>query len=398
MSKPVVGVVFGSRSTEHDVSVVTAFASVIKPLLLAGEYQVLPVYIAKDGRWYCDPALNDLSLFTTGAIDDWLAKHQPVTVALEPAVGKLKLLPGKGLKPKPILIDIVFPALHGTHGEDGEVMGLLELSGVAYVGCTVSASAVAMDKVLTKLAVKGAGINVTAFEHFSKLEYEADPDDWVTRINRHLRYPLFVKPAHLGSSIGITRVTDPADLRNAIEVALHYDTKALVEEGVNNLIEVTLPIMGNDQPRPAMLEKPLTQSEDFFDFDTKYMHGGKKGGAGGKGGAKAGGTKGAHGYSEIPAKLPKNLYAEAEAAGLAVYRALGCSGTARVDMLIDSKQGIVYANEVNPLPGSLYQHNWAQAGVSAVKLVSELVRYGLERHQQARAIETSFATNFLKQF
>lgn len=395
MHKPVVGVIFGSRSTEHDVSVITAFASVIKPLQLTDEYDVLPVYIAKDGRWYCDPALGDLNLFTSGAIDDWLAKHQPVTVALEPAAGRLKLLPGKSLKHRPIIIDIAFPALHGTHGEDGEVMGLLELSGVAYVGCGVAASAIAMDKVLTKLAAKGAGITVTKFEHFSKQEYDADPDTWVTTINRHLRYPLFVKPAHLGSSIGISRVTEPAELRNAIEVALHYDTKALVEEGVNNLIEVTLPIMGNDQPRPALLEKPMTQPEDFFDFDTKYMHGGKKGG---KSGGKSGGTKGAHGYSEIPAKLPADLYADAEAVGLAVYRALGCSGLARVDMLIDSKEGVIYANEVNPLPGSLYQHNWAQAGVSAVKLVSELVRFGLERHQQTRAIETSFATNFLKQF
>lgn len=397
--QPVVGVIFGSRSTEHDVSVVTAIASIIGPLELSEQYEVLPVYIANDGHWYCHEDLSDIALYSSGGIDEWLARHEPVAVALEPGAQKLKLLAGSGMRRREILIDIVFPALHGTHGEDGEVMGLLELSGVPYVGCSVAASAIAMDKVLTKLAVNGAGIDITKFEYFTKHEFESDPDEWVTRINRHLRYPLFVKPAHLGSSIGITRVADPEKLRDAIEVALHYDTKALVEEGVENLIEVTLPIMGDDvagePPRPALLERPMVHSQDFFDFDTKYMHGGKKGGKGGGGKSR---VKGAHGYSELPARLDTALYAKAEATGLAVYRALGCSGISRVDMLIDSKEGVVYCNEVNPLPGSLYAHNWSEAGVSNVKLVTELVRLALARHERRTAIETSFSTNFLKQF
>lgn len=395
MTKPVVGVVFGSRSAEHDVSIVTAIGAVIRPLELSGRYHVLPVYIAKDGRWFCDPALKDIRLFTSGGIDDWLKRHEPVAVAPEPASGKLKLLQGKGIRQKRVVIDIVFPSLHGTHGEDGEVMGLLELAGVPYAGCGVAASAVAMDKVLTKLVARASGIDVANFEYFSKAAYEADPDRWITVINRHLRYPLFVKPAHLGSSIGITRVTDPAELRNAIEVALHYDAKALVEEAVPNLIEVTLPIMGNDQPRPALLERPLTKSEDFFDFETKYMHGGKKGKGGKAGGAN---TNGVHGYSQLPAELPPELYARAEAAGLTVYRALGCSGIARVDMLIDSESGTVYCNEINPLPGSLYSHNWAQAGVSKVALVERLVELALERHAVQSKLELTFATNYLKQF
>jgi D-alanine-D-alanine ligase len=171
----------------------------------------------------------------------------------------------------------------------------------------------------------------------------------------------------------------------------------LVEEGVRNLVEVTLPVMGNEQPRPALLERPAVHAEDFFDFDTKYMHGGKKGA---KGGGKAGGkgATGAQGYSTIPADLPKKLYAKAEETGLAVYRALGCSGTARVDMLIDTKAQTVYCNEVNPLPGSLYQHNWNRAGVSNVVLAEKLVELALERHAGQSALETAFTTNFLKQF
>lgn len=390
---PVVGVLFGSRSTEHDVSIVTALGAVIKPLQLSGLFRVVPIYIAKDGRWYCDTELNNIELFTSGKIEQWLNKHEPVAISFD---GGLKLSSGQGSTYREGYIDIAFPALHGTHGEDGDVMGVLEMAGIPYVGCTVAASAITMDKVLTKLVSKASGIAITEFEHFSKAAYEADPDLYVTNINRRLHYPLFVKPAHLGSSIGITRVTDPADLRNAIEVALHYDTKALVEEAVSNLIEVTLPIIGNESPRAALLERPLLKSEDFFDFETKYMRGGAKGGSATPGGSK--GAKGSQGYSELPAKLTKSLYAKAEAAGLAVYQALGCSGLARVDMLINSKTGVVYCNEVNPLPGDLYGHNWNQAGLSRVDLVVELVRLAQDRHAQQAAVETVFTTSYLQQF
>jgi len=388
MKKPVIGVVFGSRSTEHDVSIITALASVIKPLELTKKFTVVPIYIAKNGRWYSDNKLKDITLFTSGKIDDWLRKQEPVSLSFDGGLHLVK----KGFRSRSTKIDVAFPALHGTHGEDGEVMAVFELANIPYVGCSVTASAVAMDKVLTKLVAQSNNIPITKFQYFTKDDYESDSATWITNINRTLTYPLFVKPAHLGSSIGITRVTDPKDLGNAIEVALHYDSKALVEEGVSNLIEVTLPIMGNDTLRPALLEQPLTSVEDFFDFDTKYIKGGKKGGG------KKAGTKGAQGYSQIPAKLPEELYKKAEATGLAVYKALGCTGMARVDMLIDSKEGNVYCNEVNPLPGSLYAHNWNRAGVSNVELVTRMVELAVERYNQQRSLETSFATSYLKQF
>lgn len=394
MNKTTVGVIFGSRSTEHDVSIITALAAIVAPLEVSQKYQVVPIYVAKDGRWYSHEQLKDVSLYSSGKIEAWLKGQTPVLLD----VGQgLRLVSAGGLRNKSVAIDVVFPALHGTHGEDGEVMGILEMAGVPYVGCGVAASAVAMDKVLTKQIAQASDIAVTNFVHFSKRAFEADPGTWITKINRTLRYPLFVKPAHLGSSIGITRVTESANLKDAIEVALHYDTSALVEEAVQNLIEVTLPILGNEEPRPALLEQPQIKSEDFFDFETKYMSGGgKKGGK--KMAAADGGAKGAHGYSIIPAKLPKELYVKAETTGLAVYKALGCAGTARVDMLIDSKTGIVYCNEVNPLPGSLYAHNWNRAGVSNVDLVTQLIDLAIDRHAKRAKLETTFATNFLKQF
>jgi D-alanine-D-alanine ligase len=201
-----------------------------------------------------------------------------------------------------------------------------------------------------------------------------------------------VKPAHLGSSIGISYVKDDKELANALEVAAHYDDRVIVEEAVQNLIELTLPIMGNENPIPALLEQPMTKAEDFFDFNTKYMQGGKKGGK------KGGSAKGAQGYSQIPADIPKDLYDQAQNVGLSVYKALGCSGTARVDMLVDSKSNEVYFNEVNPLPGSLYSHNWNKLGISNVELVTKLIEYAKERFSDRQALATSFSTNYLQQF
>lgn len=387
MQKPTVGVFFGSRSTEHDVSIITAIASIIKPLTLSQKYTAIPVYISKQGKWYTDPDLADIELYKSGKIVAWCEKHDPVSVSLNDGLQLVR----PGIRRKPVTVDIAFPALHGTHGEDGEVMAMFELAHIPYVGCTVPASAVAMDKVLAKQIMQASNIPTSPFMHFTKFAFEKDPAKWITSINRKLKYPVFVKPAHLGSSIGITRVTDPKDLENAIEVALHYDDRALVEEAITNLIEVTLPIMGNDELTPALLEQPLTHTEDFFDFNTKYMQGGKKG-------AGKSGKQGAQGYSKIPADLPKALYTQAEALGIEAYKALGCTGTARIDMLIDDKERTVYFNEANPLPGSLYAHNWNKAGLSNVELVTRLVDLAVSRFAKQSALETSFATNYLQQF
>ncbi len=386
-----IAVFFGGQSAEHDVSIITALTSIITPLELTKKYRVIPVYIAKDGRWYVSEKLKDITLYQSSQLADFLSRVKPTGVICG---NGMKLLVPARVGRKEIQVDIAFPAMHGTHGEDGDLMGVFEMAGVPYVGCGVAASAVAMDKVLAKQLVYADGLPVTKGIWFMKTTFELDPKA-IQKQCEGLTYPLFVKPAHLGSSIGITRVTNKAELTNAIEVAAHYDDKIIVEEAVDNLIEVTLPIMGNEDLTPALLERPLAHAEDFFDFDTKYMHGGKKG----KGGAKSGkGVSGSQGYSQIPAELPSAVYDEAVRVGLAVYRTLGCSGIARVDMLIDSKAKKVYFNEVNPLPGSLYAHNWAHAGVSKVSLVERLVALALERHAARATLTTTFDTNFLKQF
>ncbi len=385
-----VAVIFGGRSAEHDVSIITALTSVIKPLELTGQYRVEAVYVAKDGSWYWDDKLKDVSLYQTGGIVDFCQKAPKVHLLFDDGLTLVKSSQFAGRKMyRPI--DVVFPSMHGTYGEDGSLMGLLEMAGVPYVGCGVSAAAVAMDKVLSKQVTAAQNIPSTPWIWFSAAELDSHPKTILSEI-ANLKYPLFVKPARLGSSIGITRVTDPSQLVNALEVATHFDDKIIVEQAVDNLVEVTVPIMGNDQPVAAFVEQPLTKPDDFFDFDAKYLHGGKKGG-----GVKTGSQR-SQGYSNIPADLPKSLYEQAESLALQVYRELGCSGIARIDLLIDIKAGAVYFNEVNPMPGSLYAHNWRQKGISGHQLVTELIRLALERHATRKRLQTTFQTNFLKKF
>ena len=381
-----IAVIFGGRSTEHDVSIITALASVIKPLELTKQYRVEAVYIAKDGSWFWDEKLKDIKLYQSGEIEDFMHKAPKVHLLFDNGLTLIKSsqFAGRKMYKK---IDVVFPVMHGTHGEDGELMGLLEMANVPYVGCGPAAGAIAMDKVLAKQVTEAEDIQGTPWIWFYSFELPRNHKKILENI-KQLKYPLFVKPAHLGSSIGISRVEKETELMNALEIAAHYDDKVIVEQAVENLIEVTLPIMGNEEPVPALLEHPLTKPEDFFDFDTKYLQGGKKGK----------GKAGAQGYSEIPAKLPSDLYQKTEVLGLSVYKTLGCSGIARVDMLIDSKSQKVYFNEVNPLPGGLYAHNWRKAGISSIDLVTKLVDYAEQRWQAKQKLATSFSTNYLKQF
>jgi D-alanine-D-alanine ligase len=377
--KKTVAVFFGGRSTEHDISIITAISSIIKPLELTNKYTVVPVYITKTGSWLSDSKLTDIKTYSSGKIKDLELKAKPLSLIFD-----------GGLTINKKRIDIAFPAMHGPYGEDGSLMGLLRMAGIPFVGSDMDASVVAMDKVLTKQVVAASGIPTSAFYAFSKLQFADGSTAIINSIESKLHYPLFVKPAHLGSSIGITKVKTHTELKNAIEVAAYYDAKIIVEEAVPNLIEVTVPIIGNDVLTPALVERPLSKADGIFDFDTKYINGGGK-----KGGAK---QTGAQGYSELPAKLSSELYNKSLAIAESAYRAIGAEGIARIDLLIDSKSGIVYLNEINPLPGSLYAHNWRASGVSSIDLVCRLIELAEQRFEEQQKNETSFTSNFLQQF
>ncbi len=377
--KKTVAVFFGGRSTEHDISIITAISSVMKPLAMANLYNVVPVYITKEGRWVSGNELKDVRLFSSGNIDAFVKKSKPLQVSFD-----------GGLTINKQRIDVAFPAMHGSYGEDGSLMGLLRMAGIPFVGADMDASVIAMDKVLAKQVAQASAIPTSKFLFTSRDAVTDSLKAETKRMGVGLKFPLFVKPAHLGSSIGITRVIDADELASALEVAAHYDTKIIVEEAVNNLIEVTVPMMGNKIIQPALVERPLATADDFFDFENKYIRGGGK---------KTGGKHtGSQGYSELPAKIPAALETASLKVAADIYKAFGLQGTARVDLLIDSKTKKVYFNEVNPLPGSLYAHNWRAAGISTVTLVNDLIQLAEQRHAEQKALATSFSSSFLRQF
>ena len=286
---------------------------------------------------------------------------------------------------KSIVIDLAFPALHGSYGEDGTIQGMFEMLGIPYVGCDVPSSAISMDKALTKIMMRDAGIPTTKFIHFYKKDWAAGKQAIIDQI-KQLRWPVFIKPVHLGSSIGIAKVKpgDEKDLEFRIEVALHYDNKVLAEEGVENVMDVTCCVIGNDELTASVLQES-TFASDLFDFEEKYLKGG---------GAQLGKSQGG---VVIPARLDAGVTSAIQNTAKDVYRALGCSGIARMDFLLDKTTGKFFANEVNPLPGTLYHHLWKASGVELNQLLEKLIKFAQEKYQQKRSVTFTFESNVLKQ-
>src|SRR3989338_1622831 len=331
-----IAVIFGGKSAEHDVSIVTAHIPIIETLLATGAFDVWPIYITKEGKWYADKAMNDLAFFRDKSYTQKLAGMKQVQLSFEN-------------------------------------------------GFDIFGSAVAMDKVLTKQVVSAEGMQVVPYVWFTRAAWGEKAPLYRAEIAK-LGWPLFVKPVHLGSSIGIAKVKNERELEEAIEVALHFDHKVLVEKGIEPLIEITLTIMGNDVLRTAECERPLNKTE-FFAFKDKYLSGGVK--KGGEGGVNSR-------YSEVPAEIGPELTRTIKDIGMRVYRALDLGGVARVDFLVDADTKEVYVNEVNTLPGSLYHHNWKKAGVSNMELVTGLVRLAEERADAQKSTQFTFESDILQ--
>jgi D-alanine-D-alanine ligase len=375
-----VGVFFGGQSAEHDVSIITAHTPIIETLATLPDTKVVPIFISKQGLWYTAPEMLSMDFFTKGDHEELLASKKPL--AIELGNGSLALLEG-GFFKKRVVIDLAFPAMHGTYGEDGSLMGLLRMAGIPFVGCDMATSAVAMDKVLTKQVLASEGIPIVPFVWGTRAEWNENTEALMARA-AYLRYPLFVKPVHLGSSIGITKVREISKLKDALEVAFHYDEKVLIEEGIEPLVEITLPLMGDHVVGTALLERPLNKTE-FFDFNDKYLSGGKKG---------QGGVNNA--YSEIPASLPPDLTEKFVLLGKNVFAVLGASGILRVDFLMHADTHQIFVNEINTLPGSLYHHNWKKAGVSNRQLVETLIAIAEARAERTRATTFGFSSSILQ--
>ncbi|HPS28334.1 MAG TPA: D-alanine--D-alanine ligase family protein [Candidatus Paceibacterota bacterium] len=372
-----IGVFFGSRSPEHDVSIITA-QFIIAGLKGLG-HTVTPVYIGRNGLWYVSDSLGDIKMFQT---DHDLSHFHNYVLDLEESKGKM-VLKKKGLFGKKIVIDLAFPALHGQNGEDGTIQGLFEMFNIPYVGCDVASSAIAMDKALTKQFYLGNKIETAAFLTFTSHEWDKHENEIIKQVKSKLDFPIFVKPARLGSSIGITKVNNNEELMEAINVALHYDDKVVVEEGIKNLADLTCAVLGGNEPKASLIQESLFDA-DFFNYEEKYLN---------DGGSQLGKAK--HNLV-IPAQINPEDTKKIEELSIKIYKLLGCWGTARVDYLYDRVSRKIYANEINPLPGTLYHHLWKASGIDFPELLKELIDLAFERHQEKGKLLSTFNSSILK--
>ncbi len=374
-----VGIIFGSRSVEHEVSVITAHQAMAA---LAPTHRAVPVYIAKDGRWFTGDALTQLSRFSD--VDGLLAECTPITPVIDASRPGLALLPidtprrglfGRGAADS-LEIEVAMPLVHGGFGEDGTLQGLLEMAGVPYTGSDVTASAVTMDKHLTKTVLRAADLAVLADVVIEREAWRTGADQATRAAESVAPYPLYVKPVTLGSSIGVSRAADTAELRDAIEVALTYDSRCIVEAAQESIVEVNCAVLGDaGQARASLLEQPTKAG--LLTYDDKYRGGGAK-----SSGVKSAGMKGAQRI--IPAPLDEALSARIRAAAVAAFTAVSASGVARIDFLVDPAQDSFVVNELNPIPGSLSSYLFEPDGLSFTALLDELIDIARRRHARQR--------------
>jgi D-alanine-D-alanine ligase len=354
-----VGIVYGGRSGEHEISVTSA-GSIFKHIDRT-KYEPVAVRIEKDGRWTL-PDQPPMAL-TAAEVIQQARSAAPSGKGLgggEPAVLAA------------LNLDIVFPVLHGPYGEDGTIQGLLELSNIAYVGAGVLASAAGMDKSAMKMMFAARGLAVGPWRGFVRAEWKRDRARVLADLEP-LGYPVFVKPANLGSSVGISKVKTPSALGAAIETALEYDRKVVVEAAVPNAREIECSVLGNDDPQ-ASLPGEIIPSREFYDYEAKYIDDDST--------------------TVIPAELPADVVKTIQHLSIEAFRAVDCSGLARVDFLLSRDTGDLSVNEINTMPGftsiSMYSKMWEASGLTYSALVDRLIQLGLERHQQKQTLKTSF--------
>ncbi len=373
-----IGVFFGSRSPEHDVSIITG-QLIISGLKECG-YNVIPVYIDKSGKWYSDFKLGSMKFFTQSHAD-LDKKLESFNIDFNKSSGKM--VKQSGFLKSKATFDIAFPAFHGQNGEDGTFQGLCEMLNVPYVGCDVTSSAITMDKVLTKMIYKANNIPTVDFVYFNLNDWRVDKKNIIQKI-KPLNFPVIIKPARLGSSIGISKAKNQKELEFGIEVALHYDEKVIVEKAIDDLMDVTCCLIGNDEPIPSLLQESVFSS-GFFSYEDKYLKGG---------GAQTGNATQS---IIIPARLDKKITKEIQDAAKKAYQVIGCSGIARVDFLYDKKTKKWYANEINTLPGTLYHHLWKKSGIPFPDLLKKLIGFAEEKYQKKKQITYTFNSNILTQ-
>ena len=375
-----IGIVFGGRSGEHEISIRSA-RSVIEQIDKE-KYTVVPVFITPDGYWMGPNAsLKRLPEFTANLIADAVSSMVDHGIALvnQPTRNGFATIDGAGAINGLLEIDVLFPVLHGTFGEDGTIQGMFEMVGLPYVGCGVLASACGMDKVVMKTLFREAGLPICKYVWFLRSEWEGDPAAVTEQVEKDLSFPCFVKPANLGSSVGVSRADGEESLRKAIRHAAEYDRKIIVEECLE-MREIECAVLGNDTPEASMPGEYIIRDETktFLDYTEKYFDTGNN-------------------EFVVPAPISNELIRKVRAFAITAFRAIDASGLARVDFFLRKDTGALLVNEINTMPGltdaSGFPKMWAGTGVGFQKVIDDLVNLALERHSDKARNQTRFHSN-----
>lgn len=373
-------VIFGCRTVEHEVSIISA----VQAMRSADreKYNVIPLYVTKTGEVYTGSSMTEIEPFRN--IPELLKASHPVSLVREGEKVLVKFLDNKLFKKNAdIVLDVALPVIHGTNCEDGTVAGLLEFLGLPYVGCDVLSAAVGMDKAVFKDVLKNAGLPVLDCVKFTAREYAAARDAIIENIIKKCGLPAIVKPVNLGSSIGISKADTKAELINAIDLAVSFSDKVLAEKAIENLREINCSVLGDsDSAIASVCEEPFMHDK-ILSYEDKYM-----GGSGSSKGMASLGRK-------LPADIPEELSDKIRKLSVDVFKAIGASGVVRIDYLLNSKTGEVYANEINTVPGSLSFYLWEATGIKYPELIDRLVELAFRRQRNRDNLTFTINTNIL---
>ncbi|MBE5780879.1 MAG: D-alanine--D-alanine ligase [Clostridiales bacterium] len=366
-----IAVFFGGRTCEHDVSIVTGVQAMEN--MDRSKYNVLPIYLHRDGLWYTGKNLTDISIYENFDA----SKAVPC---------RLSQIPGEGILAgdRVIHIDAALLCMHGMHGEDGTLQGMLELCDIPYTSAGVGGSAAGMDKALMKKVFLGCGFPTVPYVEFLRTAFELDKDSAYNKAESTIGYPCYVKPASLGSSIGITKANDRETLIAAMDLAFSYDRKVIVERGVENPMEINCSVLGGEGIAEASLcEKPMGW-EEFLTFEDKYMRG-AKGGKGSKAPTR-----------QIPADIGEELTGRIQTMAVDIFNAMDCKGVVRIDFLVNKESGELFVNEINTIPGSLAFYLWEPKGVSYSALLDRLIAIALKGAEEKRKNSYAFESALIE--
>lgn len=383
--KKTIAVFFGGQACEHDISIVTSHQMMEN--INRKRFHVVPIYISREGQWYSGEKLLDMDFMRR--FDSEEKSLQRVWISPMPNGRKLLSETKKsglfGKKEEPIIIDAAIIGMHGLNGEDGTLQGVLELADIPYTSSGVLGSAVGMDKVMMKAAFRGADIPALPGVCVLRDEWEANPDQAIAKIEKDFQYPLMVKPANLGSSIGISRAEDRDGLYEAMEVAVQYDRRILVEPAVQEMAEYNCSAMGfSEDIRVSVCEQPVSW-QSFLTFEEKYLR------------DSSGKNAGMEGMGRIlPAPIDDTLTAQIQALSGKIFRLFDCKGVVRIDFIYDKASQQIYANEINTIPGSFAFYLWEPLGISFEQLIDQLIQLAEEAHREKKRNVFAYDSNVLK--